>query len=125
MQTHSLTLGALIGAPTVREGCISQRTFLSGHGTWVDPSGSDLSDPAEAAYRFRPCFSWLETQSAADIAAPSEISPASATPPTISASLLTLPGPWHCRISRHSRCVASPVPPPYVATMSEGMVSEM
>src|ERR1019366_308492 len=75
--------------------------------------GARLRTRASALlYLFRPCFSWLETQSEAEIAAPSEISPANATPPTISASRLTLWRPQPCRISRHSRRVARPVPPP-------------
>ena len=53
------------------------------------------TEPGMGSYRFRPCFSWLDTQSEEEIAAPSEISPASATPATISASRLTLPLPEH------------------------------
>src|ERR1035438_107374 len=33
ISSHDLTVGALIGDPPVREGCLSRRTFLSGHGT--------------------------------------------------------------------------------------------
>jgi hypothetical protein len=55
------------------------------------------------SYLFRPYFSWLDTQSDDEIAAASEISPASATPATISASLLTWPLPTQPSISRHSR----------------------
>jgi len=42
--------------------------------------------PGEYGHRLRPYFSWLETQSDEEIAAASEISPASATAATISAS---------------------------------------
>ena len=76
-------------------------------------------------YRFRPYCSWLDTQSSDEIAAASESSPASTTPAMISASLLTLPLPTQPSSSRHSRCVARPVPPPWVATISDGMVIEM
>ena len=47
-----------------------------------------------------------------EMAAASEISPANTTPAMISASLLTLPLPTQPSACRHSRCVASPVPPP-------------
>src|SRR5262249_38711672 len=72
--------------------------------------------------RSRPYCSWLDTQSSDEIADANEISPASTTPATISASLFTLPRPEQSSSSRHSRCVARPVPPPYVATMSDGIV---
>ena len=63
-------------------------------------------------HRFRPYVSWLDTQSEDEIAAASEISPANATPAMISASLYTLSLPQQPNNSRHSRCVARPVPPP-------------
>ena len=44
-------------------------------------------------YRFRPYFSWLDTQSDDEMAAASEISPASTTPAMISANFLTFPLP--------------------------------
>lgn len=47
----------------------------------------------QKAYRFRPYFSWLDTQSDDEMAAPNEISPARVTPAMISASRLTLPLP--------------------------------
>ena len=48
---------------------------------------------ASSVYRLRPYVSCEETQSSDDIAAPSESSPASATPATISANLCTFPLP--------------------------------
>lgn len=63
-------------------------------------------------YRLRPYCSWLDTQSEEEIAEASDISPARAVAATISANLLTLPLPKQPNSSRHSRCVASPTPPP-------------
>jgi len=57
-------------------------------------------------------------------AAPKEISPARATPVMISESFLALSLPEQPSSSRHSRWVGSPVPPPWLATMSDGMVRE-
>ena len=47
----------------------------------------------DEGYRFRPYCSWLDTQSSEEMAAASEISPASTTPAMISASFWTLPLP--------------------------------
>ena len=55
----------------------------------------------------------------------SDISPRRTVAATISASLRTLPAPWHPSISRHSRCVASPVPPPYAASRPGRQVQAM
>src|SRR5208283_4948449 len=72
--------------------------------------------------RLRPKRSWLDTQSPERIAEESEMSPASATAAQISASLSALPAPWQPSIARHSLWVASPVPPPTVATIRAGRV---
>jgi len=55
---------------------------------------SSLELPLAKIYkRWRPYFSWLDTQSDDEIAAPSETSPASTTPATISPKRFTLPLP--------------------------------
>ena len=58
------------------------------------------------------------------MAAAREISPASTTPAMISANLRTFPLPTQPSRRRHSSCVPSPVPPPKVATISDGIVIE-
>ena len=62
--------------------------------------------------RLRPYWSWLDTQSPAMIALDSDVSPASTTAAQISANFFTFPLPKQPSISRHSRWVANPVPPP-------------
>ena len=54
---------------------------------------SDGSPTGHTDLPISPYFSWLETQSDDEMAAPREISPASTTPPMISASFSTLPLP--------------------------------
>jgi hypothetical protein len=72
----------------------------------------------------RPSRSWLHTQSPWITADASEMSPASATAAQISASLSALPEPKQPSSSRHCRWVGSPVPPPQVATISDGRVTD-
>src|SRR5215203_388892 len=86
---------------------------------------SRLATDRHTDYLLRPYFSWLETQSLDEIAEASEISPARTTPATISANLLTVPRPTQPSACKHSFCVASPVPPPCVATIKEGIVIEI
>ena len=68
-----------------------------GHRRWVQVSVDirccGLFNRISALYRFRPYVSCDETQSSDEMAAASEISPASATPATISANFCTLPRP--------------------------------
>src|SRR5262249_41826560 len=73
--------------------------------------------------RLRPSPSWAATNSALEIAPPIDSSPASRVAAAISASRGAPPGPAQPSISRHSRPVPSPVPPPTVATVSAGRVT--
>lgn len=57
------------------------------------PGALQRSSYATTRGSFLPYWSWLETQSSDEMAAASEISPASTVPATISANLLTLPTP--------------------------------
>jgi hypothetical protein len=57
------------------------------------------------------------------MAAMREISPASRKAAVISASFGAFPVPTQPSIPRHSRAVPTPVPPPTVATVSEGRVT--
>ena len=81
------------------------------------------SAPSAAAGRLRPYFSWAATNSPLAIAAAIEISPARSVAATISANLRAHPAPAHPSTSRHSRLVPSAVPPPTVATVSDGSVT--
>jgi len=88
-------------------------------GVVTSPSGAAVRDVIQVSGRRMPGVPLLiaparvQGEGAEDeIAAASEISPANATPAMISASLYTLSLPQHPSMSRHSRCVASPVPPP-------------
>src|ERR1044072_3085999 len=89
-----------------------------------DPNSQD-SGLRTSFYLLRPYCSWLLTQSDDEMADASDSSPARTTPATISANLFTLPRPTHPSICRHSFWVGRPVPPPWVATISEGMVMDM
>ena len=57
------------------------------------------------------------------MAAPIESSPASRVAATISANFGACPAPAQPSISRHSRLVPHCVPPPTVATVSDGSVT--
>jgi hypothetical protein len=60
----------------------------------VRPTGRlRAASVVHSPYRFRPYVSCDETQSSEEMAAANEISPASATPATISANFCTLPRP--------------------------------
>ena len=60
--------------------------------------------------RLRPNFSWDDTHSREEMAAPRESSPARTTPAMISASLQTFPEPRHPSTRRHSCWVGRPCP---------------
>src|SRR5579864_1070410 len=71
----------------------------------------------------RPYISCAATNSPLASAAPIESSPASRVAAAISASFGAPPAPAQPSISRHSRAVPPPVPPPTVATVSDGSVT--
>src|ERR1700687_4864225 len=73
--------------------------------------------------RLRPYISCALTNSPLASAAPIDSSPASSVAAAISASFGAPPAPAQPSISRHSRAVPWPVPPPTVATVSDGRVT--
>src|ERR1700732_450956 len=88
------------------------------------PGGSGSAEGSGGAGgRLRPYISWADTNSPLASAAPIDSSPASSVAAAISASFGAPPAPAQPSISRHSRAVPRPVPPPTVATVSDGRVT--
>ena len=71
----------------------------------------------------RPYVSCASTISPLAMAPAMESSPASTVAAAISASFGALPAPAQPIVSRHSRAVPRAVPPPTVATVSDGNVT--
>src|SRR5215212_1000354 len=96
----------------------------------VRPLRRLASQPCEKAFHdafnfglLRPYVSCAATNSPLAMAAPIESSPARSAAQMISANLPAWPVPAQPKISRHSRLVPRAVPPPTVATVSEGNVT--